>query len=137
MLSCTAVESAAITTLWNVIKLSIEPWGHTYTDILWWDSGTDLWTWALKDSQNDYQLNNNNWSYVRHSCNMNVCEDVMHFLMISPKYIEEKQLLIDPILTDNPNFSDMSIIERFIYLFLLFTFDKCLFAFWKSNGYQI
>ena len=58
------------------------------------------------------------------SCNMNICEDEMYFLMICPNYIVEGQLLIDPILTDNQILSNMSIIE---YLFdaILLSYELC------------
>ena len=51
--------------------------------------------------------------YVMH---MGLCENEAHFILISPLYLTIRQSLLNPILTDNPNFSNLSNSDQIIYL---------------------
>ena len=50
------------------------------------------------------------------SCNMGLCEDEVHFILICPLYSNIRQSLLNSILTDNPNFSNLSNPDQMIYL---------------------
>ena len=49
-------------------------------------------------------------------CNMQLCEDEVHFMLICPLYLNTMESLVNPIKIANQNFSNLSSLDQIIYL---------------------